>query len=172
MAELIGSSDKDGAIEMFEKALKKYKYSKKVWSAYIWFRLQSGDFNEAKSLLSRSLLSLSRHKHCEVIQRYALGEFEVGSPDRARVVFESLLSSYPQRIDLWHVYIDKEIKLRDFDKARGLFDRLITLKTTSHNLKNIFKKYLNFEMNFGNATSQDLVKQKAREYVASILHTN
>jgi len=172
MAELIGTSDKEGAIEMFDRALKKYKYSKKVWSAFIGFRLICGDYNEAKSLLSRSLLSLSRHKHCEVIQRYALGEFEVGSPDRARVVFESLLSSYPQRIDLWHVYIDKEIKLKDFDKARALFDRLITLKTTSHNLKSIFKKFLNFEMNYGNASSQEIVKQRAREYVASLLQSN
>lgn len=172
MAELIGTSDEESAVEMFDRAVKKYKYSKKVWSAFIGFRLLCGDYGEAKNLLSRSLLSLSRHKHCEVIQRYALGEFEVGSPDRARVIFESLLSSYPQRIDLWHVYIDKEVKLKDFDKVRAIFDRLITLKTTSHNLKNIFKKYLNFEMNFGTAHSQDIVKQKARDYVASILQNN
>ena len=155
------------AEDMYEKTLKKYKYSKKVWSAYQIYRLRRKDDEGAKQLLSRSLQSLSRHKHIEVIEKYGIAEFEIGSPERARVIFENLITNYPNRVDLWHVYVDKEVKLGYTLEARQLFDRFITLKTSAHNLKTIFKKYLSFEINHGTSETQELVKQKAREYVTS-----
>lgn len=167
MYEKVG--DLKAANAMFEKTLKKYKYSKKVWSAYQLFKLRSGDEKSAKDLLSRSMQSLSRHKHVYVIEKFALGEFEFGSPDRARVVFEELVSSYPKRTDLWHVYVDKEIKMGNYDQARQLFERMITTKTSTHNMKTIFKKYLAFETNHGTPQTQDSVRQKARDYVTKMM---
>lgn len=111
--------------------------------------------------------SLSRHKHFEVIEKFGLAEFEFGSVDRARIVFENLLSSYPNRVDAWHVYLDKEVKLGYFDQARQLFERLISMKLSSQNLKTVFKKYLAFEVEHGTVESQNGVKAKAREYVMS-----
>jgi rRNA biogenesis protein RRP5 len=153
------------AEELYEKAVKRYKYSKKVWSAYQLFRLRIGDYDGAKLLLNRSIQSLSRHKHVEIIQKYGFGEYEFGSIDRARVIFTNLIGSYPSRIDIWNIYIDKEIKLGNVAYARQLFERLISLKTSSRNIKSIFKKYLNFEINHGDLESQENVKRKAIEYV-------
>lgn len=59
--------DNKGAIAVFEKALKKYKKSKKVWMAYQHFQLRVGNIEGAKALLARSMQSLSRHKHIEVL---------------------------------------------------------------------------------------------------------
>ena len=42
-----------------------------VWSAYQLFRLRSGDLAGAKELLTRSMQSLARHKHVEVILKFA-----------------------------------------------------------------------------------------------------
>ena len=53
-------------------------------------------------------------------------------------------------------------------QARQLYNRMITLKTSSNYLKTIFKKYLNFEVEHGSVESQLKVKQKAREYVNSL----
>ena len=61
------AKDRKGAAAIFDKALKKYKTSKKVWMAYQHFTLRTGDSEGAKALLSRSMQSLSRHKHVEVI---------------------------------------------------------------------------------------------------------
>ena len=61
------ANDKKGATALYEKALKKYKKSKKVWSAYQHFLLRAGDSDGAKALLARSMQSLSRHKHIEVL---------------------------------------------------------------------------------------------------------
>ena len=61
------AKDLAGATAMLEKALKKYKTSKKVWMAFQHFKLRSGDSEGAKALLGRSMQSLSRHKHIEVL---------------------------------------------------------------------------------------------------------
>ena len=61
------AKDAKGATAMFERALKKYKKSKKVWMAYQHFQLRTGDSEGAKALLARSMQSLSRHKHIEVL---------------------------------------------------------------------------------------------------------
>ena len=163
------AGDKEGAEGMFEKSLKKFKYSKKVWSAYQLFRMRIGDFKGAKELLARSMKSLSRHKHVETIQLFALAEFDIGSADRARVLFEDLLSSYPKRTDLWHVFVDKEIKLGNLAQARQLFERMIATKASTRNMKLFFKKYLAFETAHGAARLQEAVKQRAREYVQSLM---
>lgn len=170
MAEIYAeANDITGAEAMYERALKKFKYSKKVWGAYQQFLLNHRRITEAKSLLSRSLQSLEKHKHIEIIKNFALGQFNNNLYDDARVLFEELLSSYPKRTDLWHVYIDKEISLGQFQEARNLLNRLTTSKLSSRNMKSALKKFLSFEVAHGNLQQQELVKQRAREYVSSLL---
>lgn len=154
---------------MLEKTLKKHKKSKKVWMAYQAFKLRHNDADAAKALLNRSLQSLSRHKHVEVVLKYAMAEFEFGSQERGRVVFEDLLNSYPKRTDIWHVYVDKEIQHKNIPQARALFARLCASKLSARNMKSVFKKYLSFEMMNGTAATQEHVRSLARSYVDSLM---
>ena len=62
--------------------------------AYQHFEQRGGRDKEARSLLNRSMLSLSKHKHIEVILQYASLEFELGRFERGREVFEDLLMRY------------------------------------------------------------------------------
>jgi rRNA biogenesis protein RRP5 len=55
---------------------------------------RSGDSPAAKALLSRSMQSLSKHKHIEVLIKYAGCEFDDGSADRGRSVFEVYIHIY------------------------------------------------------------------------------
>jgi rRNA biogenesis protein RRP5 len=129
----------------------------------------------------------------QVISWYAAAEYDYGSIDRARVLMEELLASYPKRLDLWNIYIDKEIKLINNHKSshasgngskqgtyssranlefvRTLFDRLVHSKGLAkpRQMQTQFKKYLEFEVKFGDAASQQAVKTKAREYVDSFM---
>lgn len=159
-----------GAEQLFEKALKRpqFRKSKKVWMAYHLLKLKAGDVAGAKAQLSRSLQALAPHKHVEVIRSFAQAEFDHGSIDRGRVLFEELLSNYPKRNDLWNVYVDKEVKLGHVVQARQLFERMIALKVSPKVMKTVFKKYMAFESQHGDARSQELVKQKAREYVSTL----
>jgi rRNA biogenesis protein RRP5 len=96
-------------------AAKKHKTSKQVWSAYIRYRLRTGDDMGASKLLERAIQCLSKHKHVYVISRFAQDEFAFGSVERGRTVFEELLAVHGlKRLDLWNVYIDKEIKVTHF----------------------------------------------------------
>ena len=165
------AGDAEGAARLLEKALKKYKYSKKVWMQCQHLELRRGQHGAAKALLARSLQSLSRHKHVEVITKYACAEFDSqagGSQDRGRVVFEELLASYPKRTDLWHVYVDRETKAGNVDRARQLFERMLGLRLNIKNVKAVFKKYLDFEKRFGDERSQAEVRDKARAYANSM----
>lgn len=164
------AGDTASAEKIFERALKirHYKKSKKIWIAYQQFRLRNNNEKGARELLSRSMQSLSKHKHIEVIIKFALGEFDNGSADRGRVLFEDLLSTYPKRTDIWHVYLDREIKMDNHHQARQLFERMTTLKTSMKNIKTIFKKYMEFEVTHGTAESVQEVKEKAQSYVASL----
>jgi rRNA biogenesis protein RRP5 len=159
-----------GAAAINQTALTRpqYKKSKKVWIQYHQFKLRTGDADAAKAQLSRSLQSLSRHKHVEVISKYAMSEFDFGSAERGRNVFEELLTTYPKRTDLWHLYVDKEVKLGNVAQARQLFERMITAKASARNMKAVFKKYLAFETSHGTEQTVEEVKQKARDYVSSM----
>ncbi|CAM9211625.1 unnamed protein product, partial [Ectocarpus sp. 12 AP-2014] len=110
--------------EVFQAAVKKFRHSQKVWVAYQLSRLKRGDDAGAREALKRSLQSLARHKHVSVISRFAQNEFEHGSVERGRSVFEGLMASYPKRLDLWNVYVDKEVKGGDLRAARNLLERL------------------------------------------------
>lgn len=101
--------------------------------------------------------------------RYAVCEFDSGSEDRGRSVFEELVGTYPKRTDLWHVYVDKEVKSGNHLQARQLFERMISAQHNAKAMKAAFKKYLLFEQQHGSLDQQEGVKNKAREYVSSII---
>ena len=165
MYERAGEAEE--AEEIFRTVLtKRFKYSKKVWMQCHLLALQR-DPAVATELLRRSLQCLARHKHALVISHFAQAEFEHGSVDRGRTIFEGLVSSYPKRLDLWNVYLDKEVKAGHLEAARRLLDRMCTLRLSALKMKGVLKKYLKLEMDHGDAASVERVKTKAREYVES-----
>ncbi|CAM9645217.1 unnamed protein product, partial [Phaeothamnion confervicola] len=149
-------------------AAKKFKGSKKVWTAWQLGRLKHGDDAGARELLKRSLQSLPPHKHVAVTVRFAQGEYQHGSVERGRVVFEGLIGSYPRRLDIWNVFIDKEIKAGEIGVARALFQRLVHHDFNARRMKGIFSKFLQFEVEHGDAATAEAAKQAARDYVASL----
>lgn len=127
--------------------------------------MKEGDSEGGKRELSRALQSLSPHKHVETISRYALCEYESGSESNGRVLFEDLVASYPKRSDLWFVYIDQETKRNHVTNVRQLFNRIIAIPFSNKVMKTIFKKFLAFEVQYGNESTQEEVKGKAKAFV-------
>lgn len=68
--------------------------------------------------------------HIANVDRFAQNEFEYGSIERGRSIFEGLMASYPKRLDLWNVYLDKEVKAGELRAARNLLERLVSLIVT------------------------------------------
>jgi len=67
----------------------------------------------------------------KTISKFAQLEFKLGDAERGRTIFEGIMDSYPKRLDLWFVYIDMEIKQRNIEGVRALFERVLASRLSS-----------------------------------------
>lgn len=95
--------------------------------------------------------------------------YEQNQIDKARTIMEGIVGTYPKRLDLWNVYLDKEIKLarqgRELETVRQLFERLLSMGFSPKKMKFLFKKYLTFEQQVGNEKTIQHVKELAQNFV-------
>ena len=122
---------------------------------------------EARKLLDRATKALPRHKHVKTISKFAVLEFKRGTPERGRTIFEGVLANFPKRADVWHQYLDQEIKVKELGgkKVRALLERAVSGKWSTKKMKAFFKKYLGFEQEHGTPNHVEHVKGLARAYV-------
>merc|ERR1719223_745269 len=160
------------ADEMFNKMCKKFKSKKTVWIAHFRYLLKNGRHEEAHKLWKRSVQSLPEYKHVETMSKFAQLEYEHGSAERARTIFDALLDKNPKRMDLLFVYVDKEIKHGNVETARRLFEKAMDpakgqkkVKYSDKQMKSLFKKWYRMEDDHGDDESRKSVKIAAREYV-------
>ncbi|KAK3873019.1 hypothetical protein Pcinc_021945 [Petrolisthes cinctipes] len=168
--------NQDGQIREADKVYfvmtKKFSTELDVWvkAGIHFFSLKRPE--EARKYLERALLSLDKKHHIELINRFGQLEFRFGEAERGRTMFESLLSSYPKRIDIWNVYVDLLTKHKDIEGARNILERMTGLKLRLRKMRAVFKKFLAFEKEHGSTQSVEMVKKRVEEFVSSTLHQN
>jgi rRNA biogenesis protein RRP5 len=153
--------------EVFKRLLKKYSAFPQSWLKAAEASFRRGDVEGARSLLSRALQSLDKAKHVQMLEQFALLELKYGQAERAKTLFEQLVSRYPKRLDVWNVYVDQLTKLGDIAAARNLIQGALGRKLTMKRAKFIFKKWLAVENKIGDRKGQENAKEKAREWVAA-----
>lgn len=164
--DIFDSADKAALAEDCIKAMcRKHSEDCQVWLRAFRYRLDHQDAAKAQSTLDRALQSLPSSQHVKMISQAALLEFKRGDTERGRGLFENILRNYPRRLDLWSVYIDKEISVGDEDRARALFQRVTHLSLPPKKMKFLFKRWLDWEKNVGGDVKK--VKQRAMEFVES-----
>ncbi|KAF9527766.1 hypothetical protein CPB83DRAFT_376457 [Crepidotus variabilis] len=165
LATIFEQSEKqEKAEEQYKRTSKKFGQSSKVWTLFGQFLLKRGDVEEARKLLPRSLQSLEKRKHLKTICQFAQLEYKHGDPERGKTLFEGIVDSHPKRWDMWSIYMDMETTQRNVQGLRNLFDRVFTLKMTSHKAKAFFKKWLELEKRLGDEEGTENVKNKAIEW--------
>ena len=131
----IKSGQYDQADELFQKTIRKFRASSALYLNYAGFlfgTLRAPD--RARTLLPRALQTLPAHEHRDITKRFAMMEFEYasisdnsstedcGDPERGRTMFETLLTQWPKRTDLWRVRVDMEesliLRLRETKKTQ------------------------------------------------------
>ncbi|KAF4369032.1 hypothetical protein F8388_013361 [Cannabis sativa] len=157
------------ADELVDKMTRKFKQSCKVWLRRVDRLLERQQQDAVQAVINRALLSLPRHKHIKFITQTAIREFHRGVPHMGRSMFEGILKEYPKRTDLWSIYIDQEIRLKDVNVIRALFERATCLSLAPKKMKFLFKKYLEYEKSLGDEERIEHVKKRAMEYVESTL---
>ncbi len=185
----------DRAHEAYTTAVKRHFSSEHGLDMFtIWINMlfKCGKLDQAREVLQTAISKLPSRDHVAITIQVAKLEFQdpAGSPERGRVMFEKLLANYPKRLDIWFVFIDQESKLirvlsrnvsgslkaGDIKKAKSRV-RTILDNITGENywktwsprqMKLLFKKYIEFETEFGNDAKVSGVQDKATIYVATL----
>ena len=166
----IQSGKNSKADEMFQATLKKHSQSPDLYINYATFLMTTmAAADRGRALLPRAMQALPQHTHLALTSKFAQLEFNSpnGDPERGRTIFETLLSQWPKRLDLWNVLLDLEIKQGDQAVIRRLFERVTTSgpHMKPRKAKFFFKKWLEYESKAGDGKSQERVKALAAEYV-------
>lgn len=168
----VKSGKVDEAESLHNKLVRRYSQDKDIWISFLMFYYKHERVDDARKLLQRCLKSLNLKHHVEMIAKSAQLEFKFGDAERGRTMFESVLGNYPKRTDLWSVYLDMVVKSGECQEARQLFERVINLKQSAKKMKFFYKKYLDFEKEYGDSETVENVKKKALEYVESQGYTD
>lgn len=156
--------------DLYKKIFKKFGSSNvHIWVSYASNLLDRKLNDESHEILAKALQSLPKRDHIEVVKKFAQLEYEKGELEQGRSLFEGLISDAPKRIDLWNVYIDKEIKAGDDkEKVEDLFERVITKKLSRKQAKFFFNKWVEYEESLNDEKGVNRVNAKAREYVEAL----
>ncbi|CAK7273512.1 rRNA bioproteinsis protein rrp5 [Sporothrix epigloea] len=189
----IQSGKHEKADELFQTMTKKFgAQAPQVWINYAHFLHHSlQDAERARGLLPRALQMLDKHAHVNLMARVAALEFRspVGSQERGRTLFESLLAQSPKKFDLWDQLLDLETSVFAADKAkqakekkgaksakaskadasvvRDVFERGTKVPGIKpRRAKTWFQRWAKWEEENGDAKSRDKVSARAREWAA------
>ncbi|XP_076815143.1 protein RRP5 homolog [Clavelina lepadiformis] len=161
----ITSGKREKAQEIHQNLIKKYRWKKEVWLAYMRHLMVENKPQEAHEVMKRSLKMLEQKQHLEVICKFAQMEFSLGEIERGRTIFENALSSYPKRTDVWSIYIDTLIKAKRLEDTREVFGRIININFSSKKMRSFFKRFVEFESKYGSESTIADAKQKALDYI-------
>jgi rRNA biogenesis protein RRP5 len=126
----LSKQDLEEAEETLKVMCKRFHKNIENWVLYCTFLLkESQDEEAARDLLDKAKQSLGQSFDIE--KRFAALEYQFGNPERGRTMLESLISEKPKRADVWHIYIDLEIKHGDSEYVRDLFERVLSLSLSS-----------------------------------------
>lgn len=169
LAVLENSNKLEEAAALFKRTAKKFGFRPSVWIDWYQFLLRHDRADEAHELVSRSLQSLDKREHIRALTAYALAEFKLGDVEHARTMFETLVSRYPKRLDLWWQYMDQEARLENIHGVRSLMERVfVARKHSTKQTKALLQKWLVMEKRIGDEDGVQAVLDRARAFVASV----
>ena len=162
-------------VDAYQQLTKRYPTTLTHWANYAKYLFATNHTADARALLPVALKKQPNlTAEIELIEKFALLEYgeAYGSAERGRTMLEGVVTAHPKRVDVWNVWIDAELKaLRSgvrqasVDSVRSVLDRAIGLNWSSKKMKQLLKRYLEVEKEYGNESRVEYVKQKAREYV-------
>jgi len=179
----IDSGKRAKADMIFERIVgnKNFRASPEVWLNYATFLMDTlNEPDRARPLLSRALQSVPINEHRLLTAKFAALEFHSaeGDAERARTIFEGLVTEWPKWASGWDMWADLErSRLAHVDatdakeeqkrKVRALFERMAAQKMKKRRARFVFKRWLEFEEKEGNGKSAERVKGLAKEWVES-----
>lgn len=146
--------------------VKKFKEQPEMWIKCGATLLKMGLKDKSRHIMQRALQSLPPHEHVNLMIRFAHLENNHGDKERSQTLFEQILNTYPKRTDVWSSYVDSLVKSGDIEIARKVLDRSVSTQVLQpRKMKVLFKKFINFEEQYGTQEAVQHVRELANEYV-------
>ncbi|CAI2362226.1 unnamed protein product [Moneuplotes crassus] len=164
---------------------KKYNFHLDVWKKYVEYLFEAHNIKEDDKhpdhillvdveltekidVLSKALKILERKQQIELMRKYATEEYKYGNIEKGRTMHESIIHSYPNRTDIVSTYLDLEIKhSKNKGNIRKVFDKLLARENIKlKQIKFLFKRYLEFETEYGSEKDVERVRNKAQEFAS------
>lgn len=173
------------ALDLFKVLIKKYHNDLDIWKLYfefvfILYNFKSNTFSKGLELpssneiihpseaLSRATQSISKDKLKQLKSIVSSCAYSNNQLEYGRTIMEEIIGEDLEKgkLDSWSRYLDIEIKNGSINIARSLFERALNYKIKNKKkMKFIFKRYLEFEQNFGSLDKVEKVIQMAKKYV-------
>ena len=158
------------ADDLYQACLKKHKQDPELYYNYAHFLMSTRkEADWARDILPRAMQALPATTHLDLTKRFALLEFHSpnGEAERGRTIFETILSQWPKRLDLWNVLIDVEKKEGDKAVVRKVFERVTNakMKLKKKQANFYFKQWYEYEEKEGDKKGVERVKALAAKDV-------
>nr|XP_015835283.1 PREDICTED: protein RRP5 homolog isoform X2 [Tribolium castaneum] len=155
--------------EKIKKVRAKEKQNTKMWLEISRIYYSLGQFKEARNVKESALKSiLDKKRQFDLIVKFGIMEFQLGELDQAVANFETILDTYPSKVNIWIIYVDQLVRKKNFEAARKTLERAISQKFAMKTMKVLFQKFISFEEQYGSPESVEDIKSKAKEYLASL----
>lgn len=93
------------------------------------------------------------------MMKYALMMSRYEQHDFSQTIFEKILSSYPNKTNVWYTYIDMMTKYNYIEIARSLYERMMMTKFPLKKTKILIQKYIEFEIKHGDKSNVAKIKR-------------
>ncbi|XP_034951417.1 protein RRP5 homolog [Chelonus insularis] len=146
----------------------KFKDDVEVWIECGTAFVKIGLKEKSRLLMQQALQSLPISKHVYLMVKFAQAENNYGDKERAKTLFENILTSYPKRVDVWSTYVDFLVKDKEYEIARKVLEKAVAQTLPPKKMKTLFKKYVAFEEQHGTPDGVDYAKKLAVSYIENI----
>ncbi|KAF2873845.1 hypothetical protein BDV95DRAFT_489219 [Massariosphaeria phaeospora] len=167
----VSSGKLDKADNLYQSMIKNKSFTPtpSLWLSYATFlmgTLQPPSAARARNLLARATQSVPDSQHRHLTEKFAALEFKSpnGDSERGRTIFEGLVSTWPNKGDIWDVYLSLEMAHGGQDNVRDLFERMSKLKLKKKRAATVFSKWASWEESVGNNKGVDKVRTLEREW--------
>lgn len=126
-----------------------------LWLSYATFLLTTlspPSPTRARALLARATQSVPSIQHRYLTQKFATLEFKHGDPERGRTIFEGLVTTWPNKGDVWDVYLSLEESHGSEENVRSLFERMLKASGKKRRAEVVFKRWRAWEEKVGGNT--------------------
>ncbi|KAF1921432.1 hypothetical protein BDU57DRAFT_535098 [Ampelomyces quisqualis] len=166
----ISASKVDKADTLYQSMTKNKSFTPdpNFWLGYATFLidvLSPPSPTRARALLQRATQSVPAAQHRHLTQKFASLEFKStnGDAERGRTIFEGLVSTYPNKGDVWDVYLAMEMSHGEEQQVRDLFERMSKVGKGKRREK-VFGKWAGWEEERGNKKGVERVRALEQQW--------